>query len=127
MIVTLTAALLAASSSVAAMQWERRVLLVAAPSTDDPSLVVQRRMLAAWRVEADRRDLSIVEVIGDRVTGATDTAASLRRTYRLPADGFAVVLIGKDGGVKRRATDPLAVADLAQTIDSMPMRRAGGR
>jgi hypothetical protein len=127
MIVTLTAALLAASSSVAAMQWERRVLLVAAPSTDDPSLVVQRRMLAAWRVEADRRDLSIVEVIGDQVTGATDAATSLRRTYRLIADGFAVVLIGKDGGVKRRATDPLAVADLAQTIDSMPMRRAGGR
>ena len=127
MIVTLTAALLAASSSVAGMQWERRVLLVAAPSADDPRLATQRRLLAAWRMEADRRDLSVVEVIGDRVIGATDAATGLRRMYRLPADGFAVVLIGKDGGVKRRATDPLAVADLAQTIDSMPMRRAGGR
>lgn len=127
MIISLAAALLAASPSVAAMQWDRRVLIVAAPSADDPNLVEQRRTLAAWRAEAERRDLSVVEVLGDRVTGATDAAASLRRAYRLPADGFAVVLLGKDGGVKRRATGPLAAADLARTIDAMPMRRAGGR
>lgn len=127
MIIYLAAALLAASPSVAAMQWDRRVLIVAAPSADDPSLVEQRRTLAAWRAEAERRDLSVVEVLGDRVTGATDAAASLRRAYRLPADGFAVVLLGKDGGVKRRSTGPLAAVDLARTIDAMPMRRAGGR
>lgn len=33
------------------------------------------------------------------------------------------VLIGKDGGVKRRWTDQLSITDLFQTIDAMPMRR----
>ena len=36
---------------------------------------------------------------------------------------FAVVLIGKDGGVKRTETQPLAPADLFGTVDKMPMRR----
>jgi hypothetical protein len=127
MITTLAAALLAASPSVASMQWERRVLIVAASSVDDPRLLEQRRMLAAWRDEAELRDLSVVEVVGDRVAGVSDTAAMLRRAYGLPVSSFAVALLGKDGGVKRRASEPLAAADLARTIDSMPMRRAGGR
>ena len=33
------------------------------------------------------------------------------------------VLIGKDGGVKRRWSGPLNVGDLFQTIDAMPMRQ----
>ncbi len=68
----------------------------------------------------------MVEVIGDRVHGAGDTAPSLRRKFRLPA-GFTAILIGKDGGEKLRRAKPFPTALLERTIDAMPMRRAGRR
>ena len=37
---------------------------------------------------------------------------------------FEVVLIGKDGGVKARTSDPGALQDFLALIDTMPMRRA---
>ncbi len=124
MSILLAAAL--AQSTLAQMRWERRILIVAAQTRDDPQLAEQRRILSAWRSESDARDLSIVEVVGDRVSGAADTAATLRRKYRLPSR-FTAILIGKDGGEKLRSPRPFPAAALAETIDAMPMRRAGQR
>ena len=117
---------LAASPTLAEMKWERRVLIVAAPSLQDAALAEQRRILANWKANSDDRDLTVVEVIGDQVRAAGDTAASIRRNYRLPA-AFTAILIGKDGGEKLRSTKPFPAAVLEQTIDAMPMRRAGQR
>jgi hypothetical protein len=115
-----------AQATIAQMKWERRVLVVVAPTAADPHLAEQRRILAAWRRESDARDLTIVEVVGDRVSGATDLASAVRRKYRLPA-AFTAILIGKDGGEKLRSPRPFPAAALAETIDAMPMRRAGQR
>ena len=117
---------LAASPTLAQMKWERRVLIVAAPSLQDAALAEQRRILANWKANSDDRDLTVVEVIGDQVRAAGDTAASIRRKYRLPAT-FTAILIGKDGGEKLRSAKPFPAAVLEQTIDAMPMRRAGQR
>ncbi|HXH14825.1 MAG TPA: DUF4174 domain-containing protein [Sphingomonas sp.] len=122
----LLAVALAASPTLAQMKWERRVLIVAVASGEDAALAEQRRILANWKAKSEARDLSIVEVIGDRVRGAGDTAASIRRKFRLPA-GFTAILIGKDGGEKLRSAKPFPAAALEQTIDAMPMRRAGQR
>ncbi|RXD05180.1 DUF4174 domain-containing protein [Sphingomonas sp. UV9] len=122
----LLAVALAASPTLAQMKWERRVLIVAVASGGDAALAEQRRILANWKAKSDDRDLTIVEVIGDRVRGAGDTAASIRRKYRLPA-AFTAILIGKDGGEKLRSDKPFPAAALEQTIDAMPMRRAGRR
>ena len=122
----LLAAALAASPTLAQMRWDRRVLIVAAPSPQDPALAEQRRLLGSWTAKRDERDLTIVEVVGDQVRGAGDTAPSLRRKFRLPA-GFTAILIGKDGGEKLRSAKPFPTALLEQTIDAMPMRRAGRR
>jgi hypothetical protein len=127
MIPILLAAALASPVSVAEMRWQKRVLLLAAPGTGDPGIEGQRRALTGWDREARERDLAIVTVVGDRVEGATDTAAALRRRFRLPADRFVAILIGKDGGEKMRSTKPIAAEMLADTIDAMPMRRAGQR
>lgn len=116
-----------APSSLAAMTWQKRVLLVSAERADDPLLLRQRRLLKDWATGARDRDLVLVEVIGDRVRGVDEPAAALRRRYSLPATRFAVVLIGKDGGVKRRAATPIDVATLKAVIDAMPMRRNGER
>jgi len=122
----LLAAALAASPTIAQMKWERRVLIVAAPSAQDPELAQQRRILGGWAAKGDDRDITIVEVVGDQVRGAGDTAPALRRKFRLPA-GFTAILIGKDGSEKLRSTKPFPTALLEQTIDAMPMRRAGRR
>lgn len=124
----LTLAVIAAAPSlprVAELRWEKRVLLVAAP--DAATLAGQRDAFAAVGRSGDDRDLVLVEVIGDRVRGVSDPADRLRRDYRLPVGRFEAVLIGKDGGVKRRSATPLTAADLTATIDAMPMRRAGER
>jgi hypothetical protein len=122
----LLAAALAASPTLAQMRWGRRVLIVAAPSPQDPELAEQRRILGNWSAKGDERDLTIVEVVGDQVRGAGDTAPALRRRFRLPAT-FTAILIGKDGGVKLRTAHPFPTAMLEKTIDAMPMRRAGRR
>ncbi|MCQ0970322.1 DUF4174 domain-containing protein [Paracoccus sp. TK19116] len=38
-------------------------------------------------------------------------------------DGFAVLLIGKDGGVKMSRKQPVTVEDITGLIDTMPMRQ----
>jgi hypothetical protein len=116
-----------ASGSVADMKHHRRVLIIAAPTAGDATLAAQRRQLAGWRQGADDRDLSVVEVIGDHVSGATDAAAALRHRYDLPAAHFRAVLIGKDGHVAMREGQPIPADRLEATIDAMPMRRAGLR
>lgn len=127
MIPILLAAALGASPPIADMRWHRRILLVAAPRADYPRITGQRKALAGWDAEARARDLTIVTVIGDKVEGATDTAATLRQRHRLPRDRFVAILIGKDGGEKMRSAKPIAADVLAETIDAMPMRRAGQR
>ncbi len=122
----LLAVALAASPTVAQMKWERRVLIVAAPTAGDATLAEQRRILAGWKANAAARDLSIVEIIGDQVRGASDSAAALRRKYHMPTT-FTAILIGKDGGEKLRSARPFSAAALEATIDAMPMRKAGQR
>ncbi|HEU0066935.1 MAG TPA: DUF4174 domain-containing protein [Sphingomonas sp.] len=116
-----------APAPIAEMRWNKRILLIAAPRADDPGIVAQRRALSGWDREARERDLAIVTVIGERVAGSADNAASLRKAHRLPRDRFVAILIGKDGGEKMRSATPIAAETLADTIDAMPMRRSGGR
>lgn len=113
--------------NIAAMRWERRVLLVSAPTAQDGALAAQRRILADWKAAGEARDLSLVEIVGQTVAGATDTATALRQKYRLSADGFSAILIGKDGGDKLRSASPISASVLEGAIDAMPMRRAGQR
>ena len=126
MIVALAVAA-ASVPSVAEMKWQRRVLVVAAPGARDPALAAQRAALRGWQRGAEDRDVQVVEVIGDRVTGARDAAATLRARLHLPATRFGLVLIGKDGHVALRSAEPVPAEALQGRIDAMPMRRAGRR
>jgi len=122
----LLAIALGASPTVAQMKWERRVLIVSASTAEEPALAEQRRILGAWKTHAAARDLTVVEIVGDTVRGASDPAATLRRKYHLPTS-FTAIMIGKDGGEKLRSAKPFPAAALEATIDAMPMRKAGQR
>jgi len=117
----------AGASTIAAMRDHRRIVLIAAPGRDDPALARQAAILAQWHSGAEARDVSVIELAGMAVTGASDAGAVLRRRYRLDAARFEVLLIGKDGHVALRARAPVAAGTLQRTIDAMPMRQAGER
>ena len=93
----------------------RVVLVLAAP--DDARMAEQARILAAERAGTAERDLVLVEPAGA-------DQGRLRRRYGVAPDAFAVLLIGKDGGVKLRSARPLDAETLFETIDAMPMRQA---
>ena len=116
-----------ASMTVADMRHQRRVLIVAAASAADARRVAQDAALAGMTKALADRDVTVVELTGDTVRGAADTAAALRARWRLPKAAFGVVLVGKDGHAALRRSEPIDAPTLVATIDAMPMRRAGQR
>ena len=98
--------------------WTSRVLVLSAPDEADPRLKGQREALASARAGTRERDLVVLEAVG---TGAEATA--LRRRLDLPAREFRAILVGKDGGAKLTASEPIPPQRLFATIDAMPMRR----
>ncbi len=47
----------------------------------------------------------------------------MTETLRVSGGSFVVLLVGKDGGVKRRETAPVTPASLFKTHCVMPMRQ----
>lgn len=114
-------------ASVGSMRWHQRIVLLVSPKPEDTRVQRQRRVFSDWHQQAADRDVVLVEVSGSHVAGASDSAASLVRRYRLATGAFQVLLIGKDGHVALRATEPVEARTLQDTIDAMPMRKAGER
>ena len=52
-----------------------------------------------------------------------EAAQALRDRYSVGSEDFAVLLIGKDGGVKRRAGLNTDLSEIFLQIDGMPMRQ----
>ena len=104
----------------------RRVVILSTPRAGDAQCLAQERALSQWR-GGDDRDVSLVRIEGDAVSGSSETAAELRDRYHLPAAIFSVALIGKDGHVALRSRTLLTGAELEAAIDAMPMRRSGQR
>ncbi len=112
-----------------AWRWDQRIALLFAAEPDNPALHAQLSLLSGSEGAAQDRDLLRIEVVGDRVSarppvdGLPD-AAALRARFAVDADDFAVLLIGKDGGVKLRASEPIAACEFYELIDGMAMRRS---
>jgi hypothetical protein len=99
----------------AGLLWKERPLVVVADQKADPRFQKQIASLEArGRALADY-DIKLVAITGD--------SADLRHKLRLPATGFAVALVGKDGGVKETWRDPVDPDRIFALIDRMPMRR----
>lgn len=114
-----------------AERWKTRPLVVVAPSADDP--LVQRVDAALQRtvereafVEREMVLYRVVDGAGSR-NGQALTSAQTRAlldAVEVEARGPAtLVLVGKDGGVKRTDRGDADLREIFQTIDRMPMRR----
>lgn len=101
------------------LKWNHRVLLVFGLDESVPTQDWEK----AWRQREAQNGLAERRV---RVlTPAPRVEAALRRQAGVNADGWAVVLIGLDGGVKAKWTErgqPSAQEVFAR-IDAMPMRQ----
>lgn len=113
----------------AELRWQNRPLLVFAASADDAKLRELRTELARAAPELRDRDMVLIEVIGaaqaslDGAALPEGTAADLRRHFEVPAQALTLILVGKDGGEKLRASDRWDLAEVFALVDGMPMRR----
>lgn len=121
----LTAAQTAGSPSLAQTlrqsHWQKRVLLIGAPTASQADFQRQKQLLADATAQLKERDFLVLEVPYDKLPAADQQYWQKELGQSLTH--FAVVLIGKDGGVKRTSAQPLPSADLFNTVDKMPMRR----
>ncbi len=99
--------------------WTARPLVIFANNALDPRLLRQLRDIEGRQQDLDERD---VVVIVDTTPGPSrfdDTP--LRMKFR-PHD-FNVILVGKDGEVKKRSPSPVSGAQLVRMIDRLPLRQ----
>lgn len=109
--------------------WRDRLLIVAAP--DARSTEVRRQLEAiADRSPAvlDRR-LRVITLHTDKgqIDGTplrSSDVAQLRRQFGITPQEQSLLLIGLDGGIKRRAPLGTELSELFTQIDAMPMRQA---
>lgn len=110
-------------------QWHNRLLFLVAPDSSTPAVAQARYNLERRFEDVVDRDLLVIQLfldgqslVGDRPITASE-AAQLRLELGIDPDEQLLVLIGKDGGVKRRAPLLTDMQEIFTQIDAMPMRR----
>ena len=109
--------------ALADMKWNRRPLVVFAPKSDDPRLQAQLDSVRKAQAGFAERDMALVVVAPGHSLSRAE-CATLRRDLEVEDQAFAVLLVGKDGGVKRRDAEPVSMVEVFAQIDRMPMRQA---
>ena len=124
-----TNAAYAAVASLEQFQWKNRVFIVIA-DRDNFRAARQENQLLADRAALEERDMVILKLAGSSIKplfGSGDglDGEALRQELDMPDAGeFAAFLLGKDGTVKLKASEPITSDELFAIIDSMPVRAA---
>ena len=110
-------------------RWANRVLIAFANDERNPHAHSLKRALTAAHCELVDRDMVTGWVllkgasrVGE-VTISNEIDGLLRSGLGIQPAEFAVILIGKDGGVKMRTGEPPQLDNIFGLIDSMPMRQ----
>jgi hypothetical protein len=108
--------------------WRHRLLFLVAPAGDDPQLIAQGSSVQARRDAILDRDLRVfaLSATGGSVDGRAlpaDSVRDLRDQLDVGDAERLLILVGKDGGVKRRAPLDSSLREIFLQIDQMPMRR----
>ncbi|APO73616.1 hypothetical protein AM571_CH00771 [Rhizobium etli 8C-3] len=116
-------------ASLEEFRWKSRVLVIFA-DTDNSRAARQENQLLADRTGLQERDMVVFKISGSTVkpifgAGGDLNETALRKELRGPEAGeFAAALVGKDGTVKLKVSEPVSNGELFAIIDSMPMRAA---
>ncbi|SIN89340.1 DUF4174 domain-containing protein [Vannielia litorea] len=103
------------ADALAPWRWQKRPVVIFAEHPDDPQLDQALAALASVRAALADRDIVVLT--------DTDPRAATALRQRFAPEGFAMLLFGKDGGLKLRSGQAIAPETLFATIDAMPMRR----
>jgi hypothetical protein len=93
-----------------------RVLEVYSDSFTSPKFQEEMRLLHDDDSGLKERDIRVVQII--RAPATED-----RFKQNHVKGNFAVLLYGKDGGIKHRTTEVLTASKLFAIVDAMPMRK----
>lgn len=111
------------ATRLAQKKYNRRIVLLFARDEHQPDLIDQQEQFADYTAALKERDMDVMVVVASALTesdGRFLTAAPFKLN---PVSAFQGWLIGKDGGVKDRFSQPIAPPSLFREVDSMPMRR----
>ena len=98
-----------------ALKGGSRPVVVLSDSREDPRVARQISALDRTRPALDERNIAVLT--------EAQPGSKLRKTLGVSRRGFAVVLVGKDGGVKKVWRDPVDPQSIFTIIDAMPMRQ----
>lgn len=124
-----THAIKMSSFNLSSQKWQNRVLLVFAPSVNNRTYQQQMQLFNLHQNGFTDRDLVLVQILATDKSYANgqlideSSAANLRNRFGVDKQNFRVILVGKDGGVKRQETTPVEVKAIFEQIDAMPMRQ----
>ncbi len=93
-------------------QWKKRLVILVGDTTD-VELKEQKSVLQNHKSELVERDILILPI-----TNTENFQIDLEANFK------GLLLIGKDGGVKLKKAFPVAMTELFEIIDNMPMRKA---
>ncbi len=108
--------------------WRDRLLFLITPSRDNPDLIVQQRRIEQRNDALSDRDIRVFQLfscqgyVGKQVLPSS-TVKQLREHLGVVEEDHLLILIGKDGGIKRRTSLDTNLREIFQQIDAMPMRR----
>ncbi|MEA5573084.1 DUF4174 domain-containing protein [Calothrix sp. UHCC 0171] len=124
-----TQAIKTSSFNLSSQKWQNRVLLVFAPSVNNRTYQQQMQLFNQHQNGFTDRDLVLVQVLATDKSYANrqlidkSSAANLRNRFGVDKENFRVILVGKDGGVKRSDATPVQATAIFEQIDAMPMRQ----
>ena len=119
--------------------WDHRMLVLVAPQAgmprhrdecDSPQVLQQLNAIASREDALIDRDLLLIQLYAkgqSRMQNdsiSSDEARRLRKELGTDAESKLLILIGKDGSIKRRAPLDVDLSEIFRQIDSMPMRRS---
>ncbi len=127
-ILSITASQGFAMDGLSDFNWKNRVVLVFGDAGDQ-KVARQISLLERQKGELADRDMVVIQVSGQQAhavygEAAVMDAGSLKKAADVSGNGFHIVLVGKDGGVKLRSEHVVTDVEMFDLIDRMPMRRA---
>lgn len=109
--------------------WRDRLLIIAAPTQGDPGVQQQRAVIEKKADAIADRKLRVFELFEnggtrDGIALTPAETAQLRTRFGIGDKERIMLLIGYDGGIKRRSSVDTDLRIFFLDIDSMPMRQA---
>ncbi|MBC2838944.1 DUF4174 domain-containing protein [Robiginitalea sp. SC105] len=113
-------------------RWENRLVVLLTPDLQDPVFLRQlAEMQGAAKALKERKGVVLTVTPDGYATGLDPVKAQDRKPGKQtgaisrmdPSDGFRLVLLGLDGGIKLESREFVPAESLWALIDSMPMRQ----